>query len=163
MADVSVEARVEQLMKLIQQSPDLCEIEKELRAALSANNQGRAAGTVGVACRHRFMYFGDQSERRCADCNQPQAPTAEPGQTKPKCVIYLETDPIDVAQFYRAKGFQHLPPTPTMTGAEIRACGWKKNNYQMYIDVTPMQPVGDTEAIPLKSGMKFFCIPEANW
>lgn len=79
--------------------------------------------------------------------------------------IYLDEDAIDVGQFYRAKGFKNLPPTPTMSGAEIRACGWKKNNYQMYLippDGEPSIPVGDAQAIHLIDGMRFWCIPPAT-
>lgn len=42
---------------------------------------GAAVKAEPMACQHRFMYFGDQAARRCADCNQPQPLTAEPGQT----------------------------------------------------------------------------------
>jgi hypothetical protein len=78
--------------------------------------------------------------------------------------IFLDGDTIDVSQFYRAKGFECLPPTVTMTGAEIRACGWKKNDYLMYIDYgdgIPFKPVGDTTAIVLENGMRFVCVPRA--
>lgn len=82
--------------------------------------------------------------------------------------IYLDEDPIDVEQFYRAKGFEKLPATPTMTGQEIRDCGWKKQHeYQMFIDHgntgVPFEPIGTTRAIVLVDGMRFISIPPATW
>lgn len=82
--------------------------------------------------------------------------------------IYMDEDPIDVEQFYRAKGFEKLPATPTMTGQEIRDCGWKKQHeYQMFIDHgntgVPFEPIGTTQAIVLVDGMRFISIPPATW
>lgn len=82
--------------------------------------------------------------------------------------IYMDEDPIDVEQFYRAKGFEKLPATPTMTGQEIRDCGWKKqHDNQMFIDHgntgKQFQPIGTTEAVILVNGMRFVSIPAATW
>lgn len=82
--------------------------------------------------------------------------------------IYMDEDPIDVEQFYRAKGFEKLPATPTMTGQEIRDCGWKKqHDRQMFIDHgntgKQFQPIGTTEAVILVDGMRFVSIPAATW
>ena len=52
-----------------------------------------------------------------------------------------------------------------MSGAEIRACGWKKNDYSMFIDFgntgKPFERIGETDAVPLSDGMRFVCIPSA--
>ncbi|MES1979597.1 MAG: hypothetical protein V4451_16265 [Pseudomonadota bacterium] len=143
---------------------------EEIQIVPAAQPAGVTDAMVGQALDawYAMRGFSDIERMRSALLTHPagvgrDVPVKPAGEVVDQCVIYLDTDPIDVAQFYRSKGFQHLPPTPTMTGAEIRACGWKKNNYQMYIDVTPMVPVGDTESIPLEDGMKFFCIPPATW
>jgi hypothetical protein len=72
--------------------------------------------------------------------------------------IYMDEDPID----------EKLPATPTMTGQEIRDCGWKKQHeYQMFIDHgntgVPFEPIGTTRAIVLVDGMRFISIPPATW
>lgn len=81
--------------------------------------------------------------------------------------IYMDEDPIDVEQFYRSKGFERMPATPTMTGAEIRDCGWKKQyERQMFIDHgntgIPFEPIGTTQAVILMDGMRFVSIPPAT-
>lgn len=91
--------------------------------------------------------------------------TAE-GPKRP-LTIYMDEDPIDVEQFYRAKGFERMPATPTMTGAEIRDCGWKKQyERQMFIDHgntgIPFEPIGTTQAVILMDGMRFVSIPPAT-
>lgn len=82
--------------------------------------------------------------------------------------IYMDEEPIDVEQFYRAKGFEKLPPTPTMTGQEVRDCGWKKQHDRpLYIDHgntgTPFELIGVSQAVALVDGMRFVCIPHAGY
>lgn len=119
-----------------------------------------AAGVTALElCRSRGIPLSDETVAGIVYDHMTAAAPQRP------LTIYLDEEPIDVAQFYRAKDFEKLPKTPTMSGAEIRACGWKKNDYPMFIDFgntgKPFEPVGDANAVPLVHGMRFVCIPPA--
>lgn len=128
---------------------------------MTYTNEQLAAGVKALGfCRSRGIPLSDET---VAGIVYDHMAAAGP---RPPLTIYIDGDAIDVEQFYRAKGFERLPANPTMTGAEIRACGWKKNDYPMFIDFgntgVNFETVGETTAVQLVHGMHFVCIPHAT-
>jgi hypothetical protein len=80
--------------------------------------------------------------------------------------IRVENEPIDVCAFYRRHGWAALPPTPTMTGQQIKAeapTPWDPNYQLGRIEHDEsVTIIGDGEAIPLTDGQRFIGIPSGT-
>ena len=74
--------------------------------------------------------------------------------------IYCDGVTIDVDAEYRKRGFDSLPPTPTMRAWDIRECAGRPHNYAVWLGGKPLKI---EEAIPLTDGMVFDCVPPANY
>lgn len=82
--------------------------------------------------------------------------------------VYVDRTAINVLQHYQRKGFTRLPATPTMTGAELKACVPGFNpSYELhlqrgsYLRDDPF--VADCEALALTEGMHFYSVAPASY
>lgn len=88
-------------------------------------------------------------------------------EAKAPFIVYVDMVAVDVRKHYADKYKMELPPTPTMSGIELKIAGRGHIDPMYYVSFRDgdgsMRIVGETEALPLKHGMHFGVAPPATY
>lgn len=79
-----------------------------------------------------------------------------------KCMVTVWGRPVDIAAIYRERGFSALPPTITVSRADLvhyGAVDYDRRIVRLRGDVE----VNDGEAIDVQDGDVFDAVPQARW
>lgn len=88
-----------------------------------------------------------------------------PSDGSEQFTIFVDGKPIDVAAIYKAKGFDKLPPTVTLTGGEIRKAYGRTPSYTLARGRYPAcVEIADGVAVTLVNGEHFYVLlPASMW
>lgn len=88
-----------------------------------------------------------------------------PADGSEQFTIFVDGKPIDVAAIYKAKGFDKLPPSVTLTGGEIRKAYGRTPAYTLARGRYPAcVEIADGVAVTLVNGEHFYVLlPASMW
>jgi hypothetical protein len=125
---------------------------------LSADNPHKCLSTVW----HAVLALAEQGSPPEPLAALPSPQAAGVGALKGDLFIFMEGDTYNVSEFYRRKGFAKLPPSPSLSGAQIMEIADRDSTYRLFCDdpwnESPRE-ISLFEAVPLISGMKFYATP----